>query len=336
MKRLRARVAGLSACLALVAGAARAADADVSLIFVGDVMLDDGPGRLIAAGGDPLAKVAPLLAGADYRIANLECSVSTRGQGLPGKPYAFRASPDALRVMQGRFDAVAVANNHSGDFGSEAFVDTLEHARRAGIQAFGGGRNLREAHAPLWIHRNGLRIAVLAYNEYKPRSFEAGASRPGVAWSEDDEVISDIRAARKAGAHIVIPFMHWGWEGRPVPSLRQRALARRMIDAGASLVVGGHPHVIQDAELYRGRLIVYSLGNFVFDGFDLPEERQGWLLRLELDRRGLKAWQTRLVQIDAAGTPAPVNGAVTPCGARGTRAIGLCSDPDGPRRPESQ
>ena len=218
MKRLRALVAGLSACLALVAGAARAADADVSLIFVGDVMLDDGPGRLIAAGGDPLAKVAPLLAGADYRIANLECSVSTRGQGLPGKPYAFRTSPDALRVMQGRFDAVAVANNHSGDFGSEAFVDTLEHARRAGIQAFGGGRNLREAHAPLWIHRNGLRIAVLAYNEYKPRSFEAGASRPGVAWSEDDEVISDIRAARKAGAHIVIPFMHWGWEGRPVPS----------------------------------------------------------------------------------------------------------------------
>ena len=92
-------------------------------------------------------------------------------------------------------------------------------------------------------------------------------------------------------------------------SLRQRMLARRMIDAGASLVVGGHPHVIQDAELYRGKLIVYSLGNFVFDGFDLPEERQGWLLRLEVDRRGLKAWQTRLVQIDTAGTPVPVSGA---------------------------
>jgi poly-gamma-glutamate synthesis protein (capsule biosynthesis protein) len=94
-------------------------------------------------------------------------------------------------------------------------------------------------------------------------------------------------------------------------------LARRMIDAGASLVVGGHPHVIQDAELYRGKLIVHSLGNFVFDGFDLPEERQGWLLRLEVDRRGLKAWQTRLVQIDAAGTPVPVSGAETPCGRRG-------------------
>ncbi len=148
-----------------------------------------------------------------------------------------------------------------------------------------------------------------------------------MAWSEDSEVISDIRAARKAGAHVVIPFMHWGWENRHTPSLRQRALARKMIDAGASLVVGGHPHVIQDAELYRGKLIVYSLGNFVFDGFDLPEERQGWLLRLELDRRGLKAWQTRLVQIDAVGTPVPVSGAETPCGRRSEAGIDLCRNP---------
>lgn len=323
MKRLR----GLAVALALVAGTAWAGDESVSLIFAGDVMLDDGPGRLIAAGGDPLGPVAPLLAEADYRIANLECSVSTRGASLPGKPYTFRADPRVLGVMRGRFDAVAVANNHSGDFGPEAFLDTIDHLRQAGIRSFGGGSNLREAHAPLWLHKNGLRIAVLGYNEYKPRSFEAGASRPGVAWSEDSEVLSDIRAARKAGAHIVIPFMHWGWENRHTPSLRQRTLARRMIDAGASLVVGGHPHVIQDAELYRGKLIVYSLGNFVFDGFDLPEERQGWLLRLEVDRRGLKAWQTRLVQIDTAGTPVPVSGAGTPCGTRGSRVIETCRNP---------
>jgi poly-gamma-glutamate synthesis protein (capsule biosynthesis protein) len=222
MKRLRR----IAASLVLVAGTAWAGDHSVSLIFAGDVMLDDGPGRLIADGGDPLAAVAPLLADADYRIANLECSVSTRGASLPGKPYTFRADPRALRVMQGRFDAVAVSNNHSGDFGPDAFLDTIDHLRQAGLRSFGGGRNLRDAHAPLWLHKNGLRIAVLGYNEYKPRSFEAGASRPGVAWSEDSEVISDIRAARKAGAHIVIPFMHWGWENRHTPSLRQRMLAR--------------------------------------------------------------------------------------------------------------
>jgi poly-gamma-glutamate synthesis protein (capsule biosynthesis protein) len=119
-----------------------------------------------------------LLADADYRIANLECSVSTRGASLPGKPYTFRADPRAPRDA-GRFDAVAVSNNHSGDFGPDAFLDTIDHLR-AGIRSFGGGRNLPDAHAPLWIHKNGLRIAVLGYNEYKPRSFEAGASRP--AW----------------------------------------------------------------------------------------------------------------------------------------------------------
>jgi poly-gamma-glutamate capsule biosynthesis protein CapA/YwtB (metallophosphatase superfamily) len=86
----------------------------------------------------------------------------------------------------------------------------------------------------------GLRVAVLAYNEFKPRSFEAGADWPGIAWSEDSQVVADIRAARAAGADLVIPFMHWGWEREPQASARQRQLARLMIDAGADLVVGGH------------------------------------------------------------------------------------------------
>jgi poly-gamma-glutamate capsule biosynthesis protein CapA/YwtB (metallophosphatase superfamily) len=93
--------------------------------------------------------------------------------------------------------------------------------------------NLEQAHRPLWIERRGLRIAVLAYNEFKPRSFEAGADWPGIAWSEDSQVVADIRAARAAGADLVIPFMHWGWERERQASARQRQLARLMIDAGA-------------------------------------------------------------------------------------------------------
>lgn len=115
---------------------------------------------------------------------------------------------------------------------------------------------------------------MLSYNEYKPRSFEAGPDWPGIAWSEDSQVTSDIRAARAAGTDLVIPFMHWGWERELAPTERQRQLARLMIDAGADLVVGGHPHVTQGAEYYRGKLIVYSLGNFVFDGFDAPAEKR--------------------------------------------------------------
>ena len=146
-----------------------------------------------------------------------------------------------------------------------------------------------------------------------------------MAWSEDSEVLSDIRAARKAGAHIVIPFMHWGWENRHTPSLRQRMLARRMIDAGASLVVGGHPHVIQDAELYRGKLIVYSLGNFVFDGFTRPENNTGWILRLDVDRHGPLTWRIDVVRIDAKGIPHPT-GKPGACWRAGMSAAAPCGE----------
>ena len=288
------------------------------LVFAGDIMLDDGPGRLIAAGGDPLAPFAHELADADYTIGNLECPIATVGKPLESKIFAFRADPRVVDRLKGRFDALAVANNHSGDYGKAAFLETLTHLERAGIASFGGGRDLSAAHSPLWIEKKGLRIAVLSYNEYKPRSFEAGPDWPGIAWSEDSQVTGDIRAARAAGADLVIPFMHWGWEREPLPDERQRYLAHLMIDAGADLVVGGHPHVTQGAEYYRGKLIVYSLGNFVFDGFDAPAEKSGWLLRLTLGRLGLIAWETVAAQMDQDGTPHPVPGALTPCGARAT------------------
>jgi Bacterial capsule synthesis protein PGA_cap len=297
------------------------------LIFVGDVMLDDGPGKTIASGGDPLAPFAARLRDADFTIGNLECPIARVGKPLNNKIYSFRADPRAVPLLKGRFDALAVANNHSGDHGKEAFLETLMHLERAGIATFGGGRDLAAAHAPLWIERQGLRIAVLAYNEFKPRSFEAGAERPGIAWSEDSQVISDIRAARVAGADLVIPFMHWGWEREPDPSPRQRQLAHAMIDAGADLVVGSHPHVTQGAEYYRGRLIVYSLGNFIFDGFELPAAKRGWLLRLTVDHQGLLAWETLAAQMDEEGTPHPLPGALTPCGKRGVSTVDWCKNP---------
>lgn len=299
----------------------------VNLIFAGDIMLDDGPGRLIGQGGDPLAPFSATLQAADYRIGNLECPVADSGAPLDNKIYNFRAKPGVLPVLQGRFDAVALANNHSGDYGHAAFVDTMHHLASAGITYFGGGRNLAEAHKPLWIERKGLKIAVLAYNEFKPRSFEAGADWPGVAWSEDDQVIADIRAAKAAGADLVIPFMHWGWEKETQPSERQKMLARKMIDEGAALVVGGHPHVTQGAETYQGKPIIYSLGNFVFDGFDYPAGQRGWLLRLKLDKSGVIFWDTLAAQMDEDGTPHPVSGAFTPCGRGGDETISECQNP---------
>jgi poly-gamma-glutamate synthesis protein (capsule biosynthesis protein) len=299
---------GLRAVLSLLLAASFAVAAraePVRLVFVGDIMLDDGPGRVVASGRDPLAPFAPLLADADYRIGNLECPIATVGQPMDSKIYNFRADPRVLEVLKGRFDALAVSNNHSGDYGQAAFLETLDHLAQAGIASFGGGRNLAEAHRPLWIEKHGLRIAVLGYNEFKPRSFEAGPHWPGIAWSEDSHVLADIRAARAAGADLVIPFMHWGWEREPEPTERQRQLARLMIDAGADAVVGGHPHVTQGTETYRGKPIIYSLGNFVFDGFALPAAKLGWLLKLTVDRGGVLSWGIVEAVIDAEGTPSP-------------------------------
>lgn len=313
------------AAFCLLASLAQAAP--LTLIFAGDIMLDDGPGQTIAAGGDPLASFAALLSAADYRIGNLECPVAVGGQAHARKVAIFRAKPNTLDVLRGRFDAVSLANNHSGDYGHAAFLETMQHLDAQGIAYFGGGKNLTAAHKPLWIEKNGIRIAVLGYNEFKPRSFEAGAHWPGVAWSEDEHVIADIGAAKAAGADLVIPFMHWGWEKETRPDERQRTLARRMIDAGAALVVGGHPHVTQGAEIYKGKPIIYSLGNFVFDGFDYPGAQRGWLLRLKLDKTGVLEWDTLAAQMDDNGTPHPVLGAHTPCGKAGDTQLVQCRNP---------
>ncbi|MCX7815128.1 MAG: CapA family protein [Tepidimonas ignava] len=305
-----------------------AAAQEVTLAFVGDVMLADGPGRLIRRGGDPLRAVAPWLADADVRVANLECVVARGGSPEPDKPYTFRAHPRVLPVLRRHVDAVSLANNHSGDYGPQAFAEMLDRLDAAGLAWFGGGRTLADAHRPWVFERHGVRIALLGYNEFLPRHFEADTDKPGVAWSDDDEVRLDIRRARERyGADVVIPVMHWGWEYEPLADARQRALARRMIDAGADAVIGGHPHVVQDTEVYRGRPIVYSLGNFVFDGFDTPPSTTGWLLRLTVDRQGAVRWNALQVRLDRDGSPHPQPQWPGTCWTRGEPQAVPCTVP---------
>jgi poly-gamma-glutamate synthesis protein (capsule biosynthesis protein) len=142
-----------------------------------------------------------------------------------------------------------------------------------------------------------------------------------VAWSVDEQVVADLRSARtRHRADLVIPYMHWGWEGEPA-SDRQKQLARTMIDAGADLVVGGHPHVTQEVEYYRGKLIAYSLGNFVFDGFSEGPERIGWLLRMRLNKQGLVAWDTVVAHMDAEGVPHLKQATPSPSGKAASEKI---------------
>ena len=322
----RMRALLLSSVLFAASPMAHASSGDASLIFVGDIMVAETPGELIARGEDPFQPFAALLSSHDVRIGNLECVVATTGTAEE-KPYTFRADPRTMPVLKRHFDAVSLANNHSGDFGKAAFAEQLALMDTAGLPYFGGGRDATAAHAPWIVERNGVRIALLGYVEFKPRSFEADASRPGVAWSgEDDDVIEDIIAARRVHrADIVIPFMHWGWEDEPDPTPRLRAFARRMIDAGADMVVGGHPHVTQGAEYYRGKPIIYSLGNFLFNGFDTPATTTGWVLSARVDRTGVVDWRTHVARLDANGVPHPDPTASSPCASPDRKTINQCA-----------
>ncbi len=321
MMLARSRYLSLALCLVfspLAAAAAPDTEPTVSIAFVGDIMLDETPGKTIRNGRDPLAYFAALLDSADIRVGNLECVVATTGTPEPDKPYTFRAHPRTLKILQRHFDALSLANNHSGDFGPLAFGEMLDLLEQQKIAYFGGGRNLAQAHAPLLLERNGLRIALLGYNEFFPRSFEADFDKPGIAWSEDEQVRLDIRTARtRYHADLVIPVMHWGWEHEKLASLRQIQLARLMIEAGADAVVGGHPHVTQNVDLYQGKPIIFSLGNFVFDGFTDPDNNTGWLLRMEVSRSGVRSWRTYVAHMDSKGTPHPDN-----------QSAGLCWEKD--------
>jgi poly-gamma-glutamate synthesis protein (capsule biosynthesis protein) len=299
----------------------------VSIAFVGDIMLDEMPGKIIKSGKDPFKPFEEILNAADIRVGNLECVVATKGNPEPHKPFTFRAHPRTLKLLKRHFDAVSLANNHSGDFGPIAFGEMLGLLKQHEISYFGGGYNLAQAHTPFLIERNGIRIALLSYNEFFPRSFEAGFDKPGIAWSEDEQVQFDISNARTTfQADVVIPIMHWGWEHNRIASKRQRDLARLMIDAGADAVVGGHPHVTQDVEQYHGKPIIYSLGNFVFNGFTDQDNNTGWLLRLEVDLKGARSWRTYTANIDKKGIPHPALNANESCWERGQLEASGCTN----------
>ena len=276
----------------------------VAVAFAGDIMLDNGPGHAVASGRDPFAACAELLLDADFTVGNLECVLGKGGRQVL-KAYTFRAATDSPKYLKRYFSAVAVANNHAMDFGPEGLVECLRILAAEGIPQVGGGANLAAARRPLVLEKHGLKIALVAANAFQAAKSAAGEATPGVAPLDEAAILADIAAARRE-ADFVVPFVHWGPELVAQPRAADRALARKMIDAGAAAVIGGHPHVTQTVDVHAAAPIVYSLGNFVFDYYPVdPPEWTGWVARLTFAQGKAVALETHAVVLDAAGLPRP-------------------------------
>jgi len=288
-------------------GVAAAGEPSLRIVFVGDIMLDNGPGHWVGLEKDPFERCKALLEGADLRVGNLECVLGGEGSRR-SKPYVFRAAGGSERFLKRHFDALSLANNHALDYGPEGLVGCIEILDKVGLPYFGGGRNLKESRRPMVVERKGRRIALLGFNEFYAEEYAAQKKRAGNTPLNPEWVIADIKKSREElGCDVVIPFFHWGEELEAQPRPDQRELAERCIEAGATAVIGAHPHIPQTIEYHRGKPIVYSLGNFVFDYYaGDPAVWLGWVATLSISDSGEVDLRIDTVEMDSAGIPTPV------------------------------
>lgn len=249
---------------------------EVSLLFAGDVLLSNHVLQAYQKAGGisgVLDEGYRLEIGqADFFMVNEEFPFSNRGVAAADKEYTFRLAPEWVSVLQEmRIDGVTLANNHALDFGQEALLDTCEVLDQAGILHTGAGANLAAAKEPVIIEKDGIRVGVIGTTRVIPEAgWAAGNSHPGMLSTYDATVVlAEIKELRE-NCDVVVVMVHWGIERDEKPQEYQRTLGKQYIDAGADLVVGSHPHVLQGIEFYNGRPIVYSLGNFVF-GSSIPQ-----------------------------------------------------------------
>jgi poly-gamma-glutamate synthesis protein (capsule biosynthesis protein) len=281
---LRVAVGGLASEAAVVRSR------DVTLAAFGDANFGDGVGSVMAQRGalHPWRGVAPTLRRADIAFGNLECAISTRGAAVP-KEFNFRGRPGDLAAVV-RFaglDVLNLANNHAGDFGPLALLDTVAAVRAAGAVPVGAGASLAAARAPQIVTRLGLRVGFVGFSDIGPASFFAGPGRAGTSTATVPAIAAAVRAARRR-ADVVIATFHWGVERATAENDRQRAFAQAALRAGASAVIAAHPHVLQPVRRPGAhRLVAYSLGNFVWSASSPLTSRTG-ILRVGLSTRGVE------------------------------------------------
>ncbi len=281
----------------------------VRLSFAGDIMLDRGVKNSVLKnfGGDysALFNNLEILKSEDIAFANLEGPVSDQGKDKHNL-YSFRMDPSVVPALKGAgLSILSIANNHVGDWGHEAYIDTMGLLKENELLYTGGGMNEAEAVQPTIIKKYGMKIGYLGFSDKGPEWMASDAENPGLLLASNPRFDDIIKNASKQVDYLIVSF-HFGEEYQNKHNQRQEYLAHSAIDDGAKIVIGHHPHVIQDTEVYKNSFIAYSLGNFIFDQAFSSDTMEGLLLEVKLSKDGSMAVKKNIVKLSRFFQPAKI------------------------------
>jgi gamma-polyglutamate biosynthesis protein CapA len=247
----------------------------VKILFTGDMMLDRYIRQVSEKRGNDFifAGVQELLAKNDLVVSNLEGpitdnpSVSVNSEIGARDNYIFTFDPSAAdQLAKQNIKLVSLGNNHSLNFGEAGLSKTKENLKSSNVDFFGDP--MGEKRLAVW-EKNKVKLVFISYNQ-----FEKDAK---------NKTLADLEQAKKMKATQIILYTHWGTEFIGQSDAKIKELGRGFIDSGVDLIIGSHPHVVQDKEEYKGRLIYYSLGNFIFDQYFSPETQQGLVVQVQIN-----------------------------------------------------
>ncbi len=277
----------------------------ITLAFLGDIMLDRGVQSSVNKnfGGDysSLFEKMGVLKKSDIVFANLEGPASDKG--TDGKNlYSFRMDPSVVPALKGAgISILSVANNHVGDWGRAAYIDTLLRLTENEILYTGGGTK-DEAENPTIIEKYGMKIGFLGFSDVGPNHMAVTDDKIGLLLANNPRFDEIIKNASEQVDYLIVSF-HWGDEYKTKHNARQEELAHRAVDNGARVIIGHHPHVAEDTEVYKNGFIAYSLGNFIFDQKFSTNTMQGMMLELKLGRDGGMTTKKDTIKLNSVFQP---------------------------------
>jgi poly-gamma-glutamate synthesis protein (capsule biosynthesis protein) len=270
----------------------------IELVAVGDVMLGRGVNKEIRENGPdyPFENIKHIIKPADIAFCNFECAISPSSKRNFDNCNFCIKPEDAAGFKKAGFDVVSLANNHMFDCEKNGILNTLEFLSGEGVKFTGAGKTPNYALRPAIFDLKSIRVGFLAFNDYPMSWIVVKKDEPSIAFYDSARATEAVRKL-KSKSDVVIVSLHWGDEYKTTPNSTQKETAHQLIDAGADLILGHHPHVLQEIEEYNGGVIVYSLGNFVFDQ-KKKETKESVIFKATLSREGVKKYSTLPVRIE--------------------------------------